>query len=87
MLQSQLQTDLQSLRTVLVDQGAAREIAWFDEFIQHNEWELALHVVCDYLLEDSAPRASSDVIRCAQTLHDVMEIEDACVSNLKKKAE
>jgi hypothetical protein len=63
-----------------------KKIEFFDELVEQHEWEVALHVVCDYLLEAKTPAASVEVIRVIAELHEVMEIEDGCVRDLRGKA-
>ena len=60
--------------------------AVFDEFIREHEWELALHVVCDYLLEPATPAAAPELIAKIQNLHEIMGLEDSCVTDLHRKA-
>ena len=59
----------------------------FDDFVRQHEWGLALHLVCDYLLEPTAQAASEAVIQQIQSLHEAMEIEDTCVADLRGKAQ
>ena len=58
----------------------------FDEFVRENEWELALHLVCDYLLEPTSQRAPMEVIQQIETLHEAMGIVDSCMADLRGKA-
>ena len=60
--------------------------AVFDEFIREHEWELALHVVCDYLLEPKTPSAPQELIEQIESLHRGMDIQDSCVTELRRKA-
>jgi|SRR5271163_4604480 len=59
----------------------------FDEFVQEHEWELALHLVCDYLLEPKTHAQPEAVIQEIRDLHDVMGIEDTCIADLRQKME
>jgi hypothetical protein len=42
---------LQSLRPILLTEHGHSFLDLFDEFMREQEFELALHVVCDYILE------------------------------------
>jgi hypothetical protein len=61
-------------------------VALFDDFVQHSEWELALHIVCDYLLEMRSLPAPPRVVEQINALHELMQIQDACVSELRARA-
>jgi hypothetical protein len=58
----------------------------FDEFMREHEFGLALHVICDYLLEPTTQSATAAIIQQIQILHAAMKIEDDCVADLQKKA-
>jgi hypothetical protein len=57
----------------------------FNEFIRQDEWDSALHILCDYLLEAESP-PTLDVIDEIRVLHRLMNIEDDCVGRLLTKA-
>jgi hypothetical protein len=59
---------------------------FFEEFVREHEWELALHIVCDYLLEPETQAVSMDVIPEIEDLHAVMGILDTCGADLRRKA-
>jgi len=75
-----------NLRNVVSTEWNSDAPAVFDELIREHEWELALHVVCDYLLEPATPPAAPELIEKIQSLHKVMGIEDSCVTDLRRKA-
>lgn len=56
----------------------------FDEFIQHGEWELALHVVCDVFYEPDAPLLDEAAFTRIEELHRVMKIDDECCRDLSQ---
>ena len=58
----------------------------FDDFVREHEWGLALHLVCDYLLQPTAQAAPEAVIQQIESLHEAMGIKDACVADLRGKA-
>jgi hypothetical protein len=57
----------------------------FDEFVREHEFGLALHVICDHLLE-SKTQPTTTLIRKIEALHAAMKIKDNCVASLQKKA-
>lgn len=85
--QEEMEQKLTSLRDVLFDGQGLDTHQVFDEFVREHEWGLALHVVCDYLLEPMAQAAPEAVMQQIQSLHEVMAIEDTCVADLRRKAE
>ena len=58
----------------------------FDDFVREHEWELALHLACDYLLEPERQAAPTAAIQQIETLHEAMGIADTCVDELRGKA-
>ena len=61
--------------------------AFFDEFLEHNEFEVALHVLCDRLIEANEVIATPEQVLEIESLHHRMELQDDCVANLKSKHE
>jgi hypothetical protein len=59
---------------------------FFDDFVREHEWELALHVVCDHLLEPATKAAPINVIEEIGSLHKVMGLADNCAAALRRKA-
>jgi hypothetical protein len=57
----------------------------FDEFIREYEFELALHVICDYLLELEIQIPDDAILEKIESLHRTMQIEDDCLRNLRAK--
>jgi hypothetical protein len=58
----------------------------FDEFVREDEWELALHLVCDYLLEPKTQGPPTAAIQQIEALHGAMQITDTCAADLRRKA-
>jgi len=80
-----LKADLKALRGVLEGRsGPGDYLQWFDEFLRECELDLALHSVCDYLLEDGVGVEVSIVERI-QALHALMNLDDDCVERLRSK--
>jgi hypothetical protein len=82
-----LTADLKTLRTLFPkSEAGATALRCFDDFLSEYEMDLALHVVCDFLLEPEAPPASKALQSQLQRLHSKLEIEDDCVSRLLEKS-
>jgi hypothetical protein len=58
----------------------------FDEFLSENELDLALHVLCDALLEADTGSTTPDLLSRLERLHAVMGIADDCVERLRPRA-
>jgi len=54
----------------------------FDEFLDANELELALHVACDALLEETHNKPSTVVLRLIEDAHQAMDLRDDCAERL-----
>ena len=59
----------------------------FDEELQANEYELALHALCDCILATPAPRITDQEIEKIDLLHTKMELDDNCVDAIRRKRE
>ena len=81
----QLQGQLKDLRSVLANEGNRSFLDLFDEFVDHHEFELALHTLCDFILESDSPRVTTTIVDQIQHLHASMELTDSCVEQLRKK--
>jgi len=62
-------------------EGSSREL--FYDFMRADEYDLALHVVCDQVLEQSAV-ISEHAIGQIEELHRLMGIRDDCVAKMRK---
>ena len=80
-----LQTQLKDLRSVLVIDGNRSFLDLFDEFVDHHEFELALHTLFDFILESDSPRVTTPIVDQIQHLHASMKPTDSCVKQLRKK--
>jgi hypothetical protein len=76
---------LQSLRSILLTEHGHSFLDLFDEFMREQEFELALHVVCDYILEPNFLTVSSATVEQVRRLHTEMEIVDDCVEDLQNR--
>jgi hypothetical protein len=83
----QLAAEVSELRPNIVGrENASGYLALFDEFVRECELGLALHAVCDYLLESGSPRPGPSVIERIDALHRSMKIQDDCVDRLRQRA-
>jgi hypothetical protein len=55
---------------------------YFREFLEANELELALHTVCDFLLETCGPAVDTEIVARIDSLHQQMSIDDDCSARL-----
>lgn len=79
---------LRALRSVFsLGPAGLKYQGFFDEYLDVNELELALHAVCDFLLEPTTPNVDDEAIEQIQVLHRLMKLEDDCTRTLKEKAE
>lgn len=77
---------LQDLRAILAGKPEATGyLKFFDEFLGEGEFGLALHAVCDYLLEPGVPPVDGPTIERIRSLHASMEMTDECVDQLNAK--
>ena len=58
----------------------------FDEFLREHEFGLALETLCDFLLESATHLVSESVLVQIEKLHQLMNVKDSCVQNLRDKA-
>ncbi len=77
---------LEALRATFPDspEGLARR-KYFDENLAANEFEIALHALCDFAVEFHNARMNAGVILHIEELHRLMDLEDTCVSDLRSK--
>jgi|SRR5580704_10173966 hypothetical protein len=57
----------------------------FDEFVREWEPDLALHCVCDYLLEPETVTLDGATIEEVCSIHLSMDLRDDCVERLRTK--
>jgi len=53
----------------------------FEEFVREHEFDLALHAVCDYLLE-ALPVFDSAIVDQIRQLHVTLQLDDHCAITL-----
>jgi hypothetical protein len=80
-----LLVELEALRSVLTTEKGGRFLELFDEFVDHHEFELALHSVCDFVLASGSPPVATTTVDQILMLHQAMEIDDDCVEKIRNK--
>jgi hypothetical protein len=78
----ELKAHRQELKDGLSDGVDLKRSQLFDEFMREHEFELALHLLCDYLLERTTQPAAPAIVKLVEKLHASMQIVDNCVANL-----
>jgi len=64
----------------------SKYMGFFEEYLAVNELELALHAVCDFLLEPTTPAVDEATLGRIETLHKLMQLDDDCAPRLKEKS-
>jgi hypothetical protein len=74
---------LRELRSALDDDPAFRSSRnVFDEYLEANELELALHSACGALLAAQHSKPDGVVLRMIENAHQAMSLHDECVQRL-----
>jgi len=58
---------------------------YFEETLDANELEIALHTLCNFLLETTTRPVPESVIAQIHAVHAAMGLQDQCVSQLREK--
>lgn len=69
----------------LIDDAGNQTLYFFDDFLREHEFDLALHLICDFLIESPTVCISRSVLSEIRDLHKRMKLEDQCVLELEKK--
>jgi hypothetical protein len=78
--------ELAGLRHLVASNASdTRTLEHFNEALLANEFEIALHALCDCLLAVPAPRISDDEIGTIDQLHTRMKLTDDCVDAIRRK--
>jgi len=77
------QEALRALRPLISEPARAQ---YFDESLDANELEIALHALCDFMLRDGAPPIDGAALAQIDSLHHLMGINDSCVNKLRLNA-
>jgi hypothetical protein len=78
----ELKAQLQELKDGLSEGVDLKRSQLFDELMREHEFGLALHLLCDYLLEPTTQPAAPTIVKLVEKLHASMQIVDNCVANL-----
>jgi len=81
-----LRSDLLGLRHLFA--ANAQEpggLEHFDEALEANEYELALHALCHCILAAPAPRITDQEVERIDLLHTRMDLIDGCVKSIRWK--
>jgi hypothetical protein len=74
---------LRELRSGLEDHPVFRSRREaFDEYLEANELELALHSACEALLDSPYDKPSAEVLKRIEDAHKAMDLRDDCVERL-----
>jgi hypothetical protein len=79
---NEVRTRLLLLRRLLSGNSEAEEV--LDEFIDHNELGLALHTICDALLECDQAAIENEDIEAIEFIHERMQIADGSVAAIRQ---
>jgi hypothetical protein len=80
---AEVSSGLLELRHLLGDNNEAKLL--FDEYLNANELELALHIVCGFLIENSSSQIESKEMNLIRDLHESMQIADDCCPQLRQR--
>ena len=82
----QLGEALSALRgTFELASNGKRDADDFDEFLEANEFELALHTLCDFVRENENIPVTGELLERIDELHKMMEIDDDCATWLRAR--
>ena len=73
---------LRELRRLISDRDRLR---YYDESLDANESEIALHALCHFLLQPGVPAVTNEELGEIERLHTLMDIDDDCVTKLRQK--
>lgn len=84
-----LRRKLEDLRPLFVSRRLASTqpgyLRHFDQSLDANEYEVALHALIDFLLEPATDPISQDAITEISDVHSLMGLNDDCVNRLKQR--
>jgi hypothetical protein len=83
-----LRTRLHALRHIFpIGSRGETCCALFDEFLEHREFDLALDVLCDFLLEPDVPAPAENEFQQIASLHLLMQRHHTALLDLRDKFE
>ena len=81
-----LKSNLRELRPLFATNGEhGSVIGYFDDTLEANEFEIALHALCSCLQSVPTLRITDADIERIDLLHQKMELGDNCVAALRQK--
>jgi hypothetical protein len=82
----ELKAKLEELRPLLTGTVAVGGyLEFFDEFVREQEFDLALHMICDFVIDENVPQIDPAVVERIRAIHQSMQIQDDCVERIKAK--
>jgi hypothetical protein len=76
---------LLTLETIFDDSERGKNYrSHFKEELEENELEVALHAICNFLLEQECPLEDAEALARIDALHKQMQIHDDCVEKLRR---
>lgn len=82
-----LESSLLELRHLfLLNENLSGYRQHFDEVLNANEFEIALHALCDFLLDPTTPNIGLSEINKIDVLHEKMGLDDTCAAALRAKS-
>lgn len=83
---AELTRRLQSLRPLFcTNESLSNPREYFDEMLGANEFEIALHALCYFLLEPTISGIGLTEIEKIEIAHRMMELDDGCASQIRAK--
>ena len=81
-----LRRDLCELRHLFASNAQEPgQLSYFDESLEANEFEIALHALCDCVLAASTPQIADEEIEKISLLHIKMDLRDDCIDSLRRR--
>lgn len=81
-----LRRDLFELRHLFASNAQEPgQLNYFDESLEANEFDIALHALCDCVLAASTLRITDEEIEKISLLHAKMDLRDDCVDSMRQK--
>ncbi len=84
LLWDRLYERLSSLKPAFSGNHSEDRLDRFNEYLSANEFDLALHILCDYLIEHAPKSLNPRLVADISELHSMMELEDECGAMLER---
>lgn len=77
---------LRPLRDVFENSGpGSQEREFFDEYLDANELELALHILSEYILETPTSITTPSVLARIEDAHRAIDLQNDCIERIRLK--